>query len=354
MEKAMNSNRHGASRGKLALAITSLALALAGCGGGGGDNSNRLVEVPAGARSVAASTGSDVNADRLATLGGWLARAVLSASGNGALNIAAARENAQALPARLPSARSAAFVHARALRAALQRGAEQMAARESTAAIRTEVQPCLNGGSLSVTGNDADDNNQLNAGDSVTAVFTNCVLDNGLPATSGTLQLTVNAVELDSNGDVNALDASVNVSNFNVVGYGSFTGAMRLWSKLEAGGDRTRVSYRATSVTYATTNLVFDFDIYGIGDTNTNFDLNGGIGIDSQTYALLGGDVFSAVEGSPPSIGSMRLVDAAGDAIRLTARSASTFDLEFIPAGGGAATATLPGLNWADYLGPPQ
>jgi hypothetical protein len=353
MEKAMDSKRHGAARSKLALAIT--ALALAGCGGGGGgDNSNSVVVVPAGARSVAASTGSDVNADRLATLGGWLARAVLSASGDGAFSIAAARENTQALGASLNRARTGALLHARVLRAALQRGAEQMAAREAAAAIRTETQACLNGGSISVTGNDADDNNKLTAGDSLTAVLTNCVLDSGLPATSGTLQLTVNAVELDSNSEVSALDASAAVTNFDIVGYGSFTGAMRLWGKLEAGGDRTRVSYRATSVRYAGTPLVFDFDVYGIGDTTTNFDLNGGIGIDGQTYALLGGDVFSAVESDPPSIGSMRLVDAAGDAIKLTARSASTFDLEFIPAGGGAATATLPGLNWADYLGPPQ
>jgi hypothetical protein len=304
-------------------------------------------------RSVAASAGSDANADNLAFLGGWVARAVMSVSGDGAFDITATRDRAQGLAA---DAHGRAMpLHARLASVALRLGQPAFAAREQTSAVDSETMPCTNaGGSVTFTINDADNNRKLSRGDGVTLSASNCVLDPGLPAANGSMQLAINEVELDSVDVPTALDASATFANFSVGAYGTYNGEMRLWTKPEGALERARVSYRNTTVSFTGVSVVFDFDIYALGDAaGSSFDLNGGIGINGQTYSMVASGVMTAVGTDPPSAGALQLRDAAQDAVRLTARNSSSFDLDFLPSGASTPTASLTGQLWSNYLGLP-
>lgn len=336
---------------KTTLALAASAALLAACGGGGGSD-DRGVEVPSATRSVAASAGSDANVNNLAALGGWLARAVMSVSGDGAFDITAERDRPQGRTADVYG--SGGLLHARVASAALRLGRPGFAARERASAVESETMSCINGGSVTFTINDADDNRKLSRGDGVTLSASNCVLDPGLPAANGSMQLAINEVELDSDDMPTALDASATFTKFSVGAYGTYDGEMRLWTKPEGTRERARVSYRNTTVTFAADSVVFDFDIYALGDAaGGSFDLNGGIGINGQTYSMVATGVMTAVGTEPPSTGTLHLRDAAQDAVRLTARSASSFDLDFLPSGASAPTAVLPGQLWSNYLGLP-
>lgn len=336
---------------KTALALAASAALLGACGGGGGSDSGG-VEVPTATRSVAASAGSDANVDNLAFLGGWLARAVMSVSGDGAFDITAERDRPQGRTANMYGGEG--LLHARVASAALRLGQPAFAAREQSSAVESETMTCLNGGSVTFTIDDADNNRKLSRGDGITLSASNCVLDPGLPAANGTMQLALNEVDLDSDEFPTALDASATFANFSVGAYGTYNGEMRLWTKPEGALERARVSYRNTTVSFAGGSVVFDFDIYGLGDdAGGSFDLNGGIGINGQTYSIVASGVMTSVGTEPPSAGELRLRDAAQDAVRLTARSSSSFDLDFLPSGATAPTAVLPGQLWSNTLGLP-
>jgi hypothetical protein len=332
------------------LAVAAAAGLLAACGGGG-SSAPAGVEVPLGARTVPASAGSDATAAGLSTLGGWLARAVLSASGDGAFDVTRTRESPMTLGA---AARSAAPAQVRMAMAFARAAAPATARRERPSAIESESVPCLNAdGTMLITSNDADDSLTLSAGDTLTIVATNCVVDAGLPAANGRMHMAINAVELDSAQMPTAMDATITLTQFGVGAYGTFDGAMRLWSKPEGGRERSRLSYQGASVTFPAGTVVFNFDILGLFDlTYGTFELQGGLGIGGQTYALATTTVLASGSTNPPDSGVLSLRDAAGDAVRLTARNANSFDLDFLPAGAGTPTASLPGLLWTDYLQP--
>jgi hypothetical protein len=332
------------------LAAAAAASLLAACGGGGSSAPTGVV-VPLGARTVPASTGSDATAAGLSSLGGWLARAVLSASGDEAFDLTRTRETPMARGAAAPSGAPAPVRMAMAFARA---AAPVTARREQPSAIDSETVPCMNaGGTMVITSNDADNSQTLSAGDTITIVANDCVVDAGLPAANGRLHMAINAVELDTAQMPTAMDATITLTQFGIGAYGSFDGAMRLWSKPEGTRERSRLSYMGTSVSFAAGSVVFDFDIYGLFDLSSGtFELQGGLGIGGQTYALAMAAPLSAGSMNPPDSGTLSLRDAAGDAVRLTARNASSFDLDFLPAGSGTPTASLPGLLWSDYLLP--
>jgi hypothetical protein len=322
-------------------AAAALAFLAAGCGGGGG---SPAIEVPQGVRSVPASAGSDVTNNNLGTFSGPLARAVMSVSSNGVVgSVAGERES----PHGVGGARAALPATARwALAVARQRPG----GREQPQAVSNETIACPFGGSMAISVNDADNDEELSAGDSVTLTAFSCVLEATLPMANGSFAMTVNAVELDANDEPTALDASASFANFMLAGFGSMNGAFRLWTKTEGASERVRINYQALTVTEGSQPVTYDFDAYGVmSGSGGSFDLNGGLRLNGQTYAVVGGDVFSFSGDNPPGLGSVRLLDAAGDALRLSARSASTLDLEFFPAGSTAATTSLLGQLWSSF-----
>ncbi len=334
-----------------------LAASLAGCGGGGGGSSELQVTVPTAVRAVAASAGSDATAANLGSLGGWLARAVLSTASEGVLDITGVRESPQSSGIANSALRAPVMgMPAHVLRAVVRLGAPFAAAREKPSAISVDTQPCENeGGSFTVTFDDADNSTVLSTGDSLTLTVSNCVLDSTTPIANGSVTLKLNGVEINGRNEVTAIDADVTFSNFALAGYGSYSGAARFWTKPQTGGERSRVSFLGTSVTLAGATIVYDFDVYALSTASTNtFEVDGGIGIAGQTYSVVASGSMSGTVLGPPSTGTLRLRDAAGDSVQLSARSALLFDLDFFPSGATAPTASLPGLRWADYLGAPQ
>jgi hypothetical protein len=331
-------------------ASATLILILAACGGGGGDSATG-VSVPTGVRSGTATAGSDLSAANGATFAGPLARVFLGAADGDTPGVSGGRESPQSVKADNGGAGTvsrgvvgfAAVTAARAI-------AVTTTGRELVQAISTQPLPCPYGGSGSVSVNDADNNNKLSRGDSATLTFNACVVELGLPATNGSLSFTVNAVELDANNEPTALDATLTLSGFVEAGLGSMSGSFRIWFKNESPTSaRQRVSYQAVTVTEAGQTLRYDFDQYGVdGTSGGSFDLNGAVVIGGQTYTLTS-DVFGYTAGQLPTSGTLRLRDAAGDALILRVRSATTFDLEFQANGATAPTVISVNLAWSSY-----
>ena len=69
------------------------------------------------------------------------------------------------------------------------------------------------------------------------------------------------------------------------------------------------------------------------------------------TRAVSTGSRLQIAAGQFPAGGHASFRDAAGDSVRVVPRSATTFDLEFYPAGTSTPSATQTGLLWSDYAG---
>jgi hypothetical protein len=154
---------------------------------------------------------------------------------------------------------------------------------------------------------------------------------------------------VDISGDVLfGMQVLVNTSNFGVTGYGSMNGSARLWATgLQGNSPLMRMSHLTTVVNQGGQSVLYVFDVT-VANTNgaPTFEISGGITVNGQTYAIELGNAFV---NTPPTTGALRLKDAAGDAVRLVAKTAS-FDLEFYDA---AAPNTLvsvtPNQLWSNY-----
>lgn len=324
--------------------LVGAALLAAACGGGGGDSGSSAVAVPTTTRSGTASASSDLTQANAGAFVGVLARTVMGAADGSVPVLASQRES--------PMARVSGTTEG-ALRQAV-RSAARLAAgtgRESAQAITVETLACGVSGSFVATVNDADDNQRLSRGDSASFVFTNCAFDALTPAINGTLSFVVNAVELDSQQEPTALDATITLSGFAEAGFGTLSGSFRIWYREEsATSTRQRISYIDAVVNEQGQALVYNFDVYGVlGTTGASFDLNGAVTVAGTTYAMVTSTVFSQTGNTMPGSGAVELRDAAGDRVIVRARSGTTFDLEFQAAGAATPTVLQAGLLWSSY-----
>lgn len=206
-------------------------------------------------------------------------------------------------------------------------------------------------GTFAVTFNDADDNQQLSRGDSVSIVFTNCAFDATTPAINGSLSFVVNAVELNSQREPTALDATITLSGFAEAGFGTLSGSFRIWYRDDsATSTRQRISYIDAAMNEQGQPLVYNFDVYSVlGTSSASFDLSGELTVAGNTYVMVTGTTFSQTGSSMPGSGVVELRDAAGDRLIVRARSSTTFDLEFQAAGAATPTVLQAGLLWSSY-----
>lgn len=329
-----------------ALAVVAM---LAACGGGGG-GSGPTVVVPSGARTVPVSAGADVSAGNYAALSAPFVRAVLGGSSNGLISPLAADDRSRALAAGATPPVFAPSLPGATMLVWLRQLPDP--ARKRPAAVSSEVLSCPYGGSITVRIDDVDNNNTLSRGDTVQFTAVNCVDDLGLPAANGGFIMAINAVDLDD-GEPVALDVTGSFQNFSLQGYGTLNGQFRLWTRFEsAASTRLRVSYLGTVLADPSGTVVYDFDIDGLAnELSGSYEISGGIGIGGATYAVSTGTRLQMAVGQFPASGQASYRDAAGDSVRVVPRSATTFDLEFWPAGATTPAATLTGLPWADYTG---
>ena len=335
-----------ASSSRLSL-FAGLGVLLTACGGGGG-TSAPLVVVPDGPRVVVASIGSDVTAASFSTLGAPLARVVLGGSDSGLLDpIGGVGASPQAASART------------SVQAPTQTGRTLLAwishvdrsGRKRAAAVTTETLPCDQSGQLTVRFDDADNHNNLRAADSIGFSAMACVDEPGLPAADGGFTMRINAVELDGQGLPTALDVSGSFDAFSLAGFGTANGTFQLWVRQEtAASTRLRLRYEGAVVDEGVGVVVYDFDIDGLENAaGGSYEISGGLGVGGQIYAVSTPVRLQYAAGQPPAAGSVVLKDAAGDALELVARSATSFDLGFLPAGSALWTEVQQGLLWGDF-----
>jgi hypothetical protein len=195
-----------------------------------------------------------------------------------------------------------------------------------------------------------------------------CVTAPDAPALEGLFGMTVERIELDSSGWVNALEASGTLVGFGVGWAGTMDGGFRMWMRNgEASSQRLRMSYQDMLVRRAGQGtLIFDFDVLTLASsTQVLHTLSGGLVVDGLTYQLepvdgasltlsvgggLPGSFYEPARDIWPRSGALRLRDAAGDALLLRARPEGVVDLEFTPAGAAGPSASLPAQPWSSFL----
>lgn len=341
---------------RLAVGLWAAGL-LAGCGGGGGGDAPAPLEVPTGLRVETASAGADLTASGLSTQGTALAQAVMFTTGN---PLASAAFSLQAAPVAMLATTGGDL-----LRQAL---APREQGTTRPLGVDTVTEACLVSGSLSLSANDADEDGALSPGDSMTLVAFACVTAPDAPALEGVFAMTVERVELDGSGWVNALEASGTLAGFGVGGAATMDGGFHLWMRNAAASSQSmRMRYQDMLVRRASQGtLIFDFDVLTLASsTEVLHTLSGGLVIDGLTYQLepvdgaplalstaggLPGSFYEPAREIWPHAGSLRLRDAMGDTLTLRVRDRERVDLEFTPAGAAAPTASWPGQPWIRFL----
>jgi hypothetical protein len=325
-------------------AVLSVLTTLVACGGGGGgDDAPSGVQIPQGTRSGTASANSEINAGNASSFAGPLARAVMSAGDPKSVpGVSNGRDTPQARGER------AALQGQRWVRLALA----NLSSREQPLSTTTRVLRCPLGGGLTLTLIDDDNNAKLSASDRLQIVTAACRSEPGQPSSTGSLALTINAIELDGNDDPTALDVTIAFTGFEEEGFGTLEGAVRLWFKDDGtGGERLRLSYSAAAVTEQGDSVRYDFDITGNSAANgsDNVDLNGVFVIRNASYAMTSTTLAFNAGSNRPTSGSVTLTDFLGNKLTLRAQSDSAFELEFDPLIG--PSITIPFL-WIDQLLP--
>jgi hypothetical protein len=327
-----------------------LPFGLGGCGGGDDAPAPAPLQVPSGVREVAASAGSDLQVGALEAQAGALARAVVAAAGN-PLGLDS-----------LPQAGGAG--PALALPALLQFAVGAPTGRDGPLAIHRMSRDCPGGGYLSLQMDDADENLQPTAGDSLWLLASGCVMQVGSMPLDGLVTVVLQQVVLDSDGALRGLGAVGMVSGLSVGPVGTLQGTYRLRLQVDSAElQRMRFEYASVLLRREGSEpLTLDVDVYSeISPAAVRHALSGGIGLGGQTYRLSpdpGQPLTHAVEAGLvaawPSSGRLRLLDAQGDALVLTARPEGRLDIAFFPAGHAEPSSALTDQPWSRFLLPPD
>lgn len=288
-------------------AFAAALVGLAACGGGGGGGGSAAVTFPA-LRTGTASPGADITAQNADALSADVVRSVLAANrGGAAVPVAGAGPGAVA---RVVALR--AFAAAR---------------REMPQAVQPlgpdDLPDCF-GGQVSGSVNDADNNNRPTAGDSVTLVFNGCVLAPGTPGVSGSATTRFDQIELEAGDELRAAALTMTLTNLGAAGQPVINGTVNLWVRVEASGD-VHLLLRFNQVTAqmggATHVIDWDMDIRISASTlDGAVTLSGQVSVGGQRYAVAQRVAFGASSSQGyPTQGTLRVSDAAGDRVDITA-----------------------------------
>ena len=343
-------------------ALLLVAAMMASCGGGGQGDAPAPLEVPLGLRVETASAGSDLSVGQMPLQGAALAHAVMFTTGHPMASVAVSPQAASV--GRLATAGGDLLRHA------LAPGRASWS-RINTLGPQVVTEPCLVRGALRISVDDTDGNQRWSAGDRIALQATDCVTAPDAPILQGLFALTLERVDMDDSGQVNALLASGSMVGFAVGSSATMDGGFKLWLRNETDfAQRLRIRYEDMLVRRTGQGtLLFDFDVLTLASSREVLHtLSGGLVIDGLTYRLepvdgaplvltLGGGLPGSFYEPPsdvwPRSGALRLLDAAGDALVLRARPGALLDLEFTPAGASVPTASLLSQPWSRYLQPP-
>lgn len=306
---------------------TNLALvfgtifALAGCGGGGGDSEAKaLVPLSAAnydtvAQDVVDSisgTGPIFDAfDGLAShTGGGTPTSPYAALGSGQLGPISAL--------------------------ALRQFSTQRGQRESAMAVYNYTEPCVSG-SLRVTENDADNNEDISSGDSVSLVASECVFASGQPAVNGTLALRVNAIQFDRDGDVISANVGLTFTGFRVADI-SLNGA----ATVSASADVVTLAFRGLTASQGDQRMVYDYTLTARPGV---LNVDGRLSVNGSTYGLSTPQPIT-MGYSYPNGGQLRITDGHGGSVLSTFQVDGYVNRLFL-AGDNVVDATSELHRWA-------
>lgn len=345
--------------------IPFAVLTLVACGGGGGDEppaaapvaaapvtAPTRVDVPEGTRTVAPSGGSDIKPSNYASLGRSLGGAAAQSMSNplvaGNVVSSPARETGAALATPSSSSTLPAWVGM----AAAKMSADSDRARP--AAVESDTVACAIAGTMSVSVNDADDNKKLSAGDSVKLVANACVNEAGAPATNGSFDLNINAIELNAAGEATAIDASGRFVDLRSGDATRFDGAFRIWAKADTAGNvALRLSLRDMMIAQNANTIVFNIDLRVAKNRNAAaMAIDGGISVNDQTYSLQQVQPFTIGANGVPTSGALRMTDAQGDSVLMRANATGRVDYDYIPAGSSVPADTTSDPGWSPTPAP--
>jgi len=333
----LNSNTRYSGKFCNLAATTCMAVALLACGGGGGGGGG-------GGDSSPSTNGNFSGSADLAKLSPVLIKTVLpgSSGDSSAVGVFSA-ENQQksALDGLAPSHSLMKFVTA-AIHTAKASSTTTSSGQIRALAVESATDRCFGGGSVTTTVDDADNNEELSAGDRIELRYSSCVSSNS-QTTVGSFQIRINAVEIASNGALVAYDASVIFQNFGVLGRAQFSGNARLSYREVGTRDLSTLEFQgvATAVNgYAVVlNHKESFDT-GVGS------VQGSISIKGASYSMSSTNLnYNNANAGYPLSGSLRTVDARGNAIVITAKGSSV-GRSYIAAGQTTPELTLPDTSW--------
>lgn len=229
----------------------------------------------------------------------------------------------------------------------------------------TEIEACSGGGEVRITLNDLNNNQDLDVGESLTMVATNCVEFDS--TVNGTLSMRVTKMSGDLEGDVYDLGVTMTFANLSVVmaegssvGNGSMameismtgpqTGSMKLvFGELTMTGTYGGDSYSRTmwdfdiAESYAAANNMFRGEM-------TLSGMLGSSALDNKAVTLSTlVPMVSVGEDEYPSSGQILATGAANSRMRLTAQDAATVLIE-LDANGDGAYETMMTKPWSELM----
>ncbi len=340
-------NRSNSFNNDKLLSAVLLVLPLLGCGGGGGDSGSGVIDVPA-VVTVLPITASNYQA---------VAQESLSAAFY-LLNSADLVTGAQVLDDKV------LLTFARAQLARLPHwfaGVPKLA----TGVVYTQTGVCSGGGSLTVTVNDANGNQNMDVGDSATVLAVNCL--EGGNSMNGSLAFSLNTLTGDLASDVYAVNMTMSITNLvasttagTVTGNGNMTVAMSS-TALNASKVSLTASSFATSSSFGgvtSTRSLQDFTLTETrSPTSSGFssatEASGSFtssALESKTITLRTIQPFvRASSDSYPASGQATATGLNASQARITAQSAATLLIELDADGNGVYEASTSKL-WTDML----
>jgi hypothetical protein len=313
------------------IATACLAVALSACGGGG-DSSNQ--------------SGTFSGSGDLAKLSPTLIKAVLPGYSDGLSGVdlfSAESNRASTLDASAPSRTLMKFVTA-AIHKTKAASISTQPGQARALAVETETTTCSRGGSLTTTYDFVNDSEELVPGDRVEFRFNSCVNSN-FQTVVGNLQFRVNAVELAANGDLVAYDASVTYQSFGVIGQSLLSGNARFSYREVGTRDLTAFEFQGATTTVNGYAVVLNHKKSNDSGVVT---VQGPISINGASYSLSSTNLnYNNANAGYPISGALRIVDARGSAIVITAKGINV-GRSYVAAGQTTPELTLSDTAWAN------
>lgn len=219
---------------------------------------------------------------------------------------------------------------------ALRQFSTKRGQRESAMAVYNYTENCVSG-SLRVTENDADNDEVISVGDSLTLVASQCVFASGQPAVNGTLALRVSAIQFDRYGDVVSANVGLTFTSFSVADV-SLNGA----AALSAQADTVTLVFRDLTARRGDQSLVYNYTLTARPDS---LNVDGALSVNGSTYGL--STLQPITMGyNYPNGGQLRIADGHGGYVLSTFQVEGYVNRLFL-AGDDVVDATSELHRWA-------